>query len=208
MTTAGTVQEFVALMHATIDQLDQKAITQAIDLLFEAWENGRTVFMMGNGGSASTASHFACDLAKFTIAQGKPRFKVMGLTDNVPLVSAWTNDSGFGSIFAEQLEPWIGAGDVLVAMSVHGGSGNGDAGPWSQNLGRAVQFAQQRGAKVIGLSGFGGGALRQLADVCITVPASSEPDGTPLVESLHVAVHHLICLALKLRVKEASAVAV
>jgi len=200
MTSLDTVRAYVQSLHVTIDQLDQHAITQAIDMLYEAWERGSSIFIMGNGGSASTASHFASDLAKFTICEQKPRFKVMGLTDNVPLVSAWTNDSGFGSIFAEQLEPWLRRGDVLVGISVHGGSGAGDAGPWSQNLVRAVQLAQARGARVIGLSGFSGGALQQVADVCITIPASGEPEGTPLVESLHVTVHHLICLALKLRI--------
>ena len=205
---ASTIQDFVSLLHKTIDKLDQRAISRAIDVLFEAWENGKTVYIMGNGGSASTASHFASDLAKFTITEGKPRFKVMGLTDNVPLVSAWTNDSGFGSIFAEQLEPWISAGDVLVAISVHGGSGTGDAGLWSQNLVCALRLAQQRGAKVIGLSGFDGGALQQSADVCIPVPAAREPEGPPLVESLHVTLHHLMCLAVKLRIQESAAVTV
>lgn len=200
MSSLDTVQAYFRSLHATIDQLDQEAITRAVELLYEAWEQGNSVFIMGNGGSASTASHFASDLAKFTICDQKPRFKVMGLTDNVPLVSAWTNDSGFGSIFAEQIDPWMRSGDVLVGISVHGGSGTGDAGPWSQNLVRAVHLAKEREARVIGLSGFNGGALQQLADVCITIPASNEPEGTPLVESLHVTVHHLICLALKLRI--------
>jgi D-sedoheptulose 7-phosphate isomerase len=120
--------------------------------------------------------------------------------DNVPLVSAWTNDSGFGSIFAEQLEPWLSEGDVVISLSVHGGSGEGDAGPWSQNIVRALCLAKERGARVIGFSGFGGGAVKDLADVCIVVPADSEPLGTPLVESCHVVLHHLICTALKERI--------
>jgi D-sedoheptulose 7-phosphate isomerase len=133
---------------------------------------------------------------------GKRRLKAIALVDNIPLVSAWTNDSGFESIFAEQLEAWLKEGDVLIAISVHGGSGEGEAGPWSQNLLRAVALGKERKARVIGLSGFDGGALREMADVCIVVPVDSEPLGTPLVESLHVAVHHLLCLALKLRIAE------
>ena len=207
MQTTRIVNDFLGLVSRTIDGLDKRIIEQAADILFEAYERGNTVYMMGNGGSASTASHFACDLAKFTIAAGKPRFKVMGLNDNVPLVSAWTNDSGFSSIFSEQLEPWLKEGDVLIGISVHGGSGNGDAGPWSQNLGRAVALAQERGAKVIGFSGFDGGLLGQKADICITVPAAKEPEGTALVESVHVAVHHLLCLALKLRIAQPEPVA-
>ena len=126
----------------------------------------------------------------------------MALGDNVPLVSAWTNDNGFGSIFAEQLEPWLQAGDVVIGISVHGGSGMGEAGAWSQNLPRAVALAKQRGAKVIGLSGFGGGALGEMADVCMVVPLDSEPFGTPLIESYHLTLHHLICLALKQKIAD------
>jgi len=162
------------------------------------------VFTMGNGGSASTATHLVCDLAKCTIMPGRHRLRAMALVDNVPLVSAWTNDSGFGSIFAEQLEPWLEEGDVVIGLSVHGGSGAGDAGPWSQNLVRAVSLAKERGAKVIGFSGFDGGALKEMADVCLVIPIDEEPLGTPLVESYHAVLHHLICMALRLRIAESS----
>lgn len=180
--------------------LPRGAIEEAVSILFDAWRRGRAVFTMGNGGSASTASHFASDLAKAASVPGKRRLRATALVDNVPLVSAWTNDAGFGSIFAEQLEPWLGEGDVLIALSVHGGSGAGEAGPWSQNILRALALARERGARVIGFSGFGGGALKELADVCIVVPADGEPLGTPLVESFHVALHHLICLGLRQRI--------
>ncbi len=182
--------------------LPRRDIESVVDILYEAWQRGRTVFAMGNGGSASTATHLACDLAKCTIAPGRRRLKVMALGDNVPLVSAWTNDSGFGSIFAEQLEPWLEEGDVLIGLSVHGGSGAGDAGPWSQNLVRAVTLARERRAKVVGFSGFDGGALKEMADVCLVIPVAEEPLGTPLVESYHVLLHHLVCTALKLRIAE------
>jgi D-sedoheptulose 7-phosphate isomerase len=182
--------------------LPRQDIYRAVDILFEAWQAGNAVYTVGNGGSASTATHFACDLAKCTIVPGKKRLRATALVDNVPLVSAWTNDSGFGSIFAQQLEPWLQEGDVLIELSVHGGSGDGDAGPWSQNLVQAANLARERGAKVIGFSGFGGGALREMADVCLTVPVDEEPLGTPLVESYHVALHHLICVALRLRIAE------
>ena len=184
--------------------LPRQDIYRVVDILFEAWQAGNAVYTMGNGGSASTATHFACDLAKCTIVPGKKRLRARALVDNVPLVSAWTNDSGFGSIFAQQLEPWLQEGDVLIELSVHGGSGDGDAGPWSQNLVQAASLAKERGARVIGFSGFGGGALKEMADVCLTVPVDEEPLGTPLVESYHVALHHLICVALRLRIAEDS----
>jgi D-sedoheptulose 7-phosphate isomerase len=156
---------------------------------------------MGNGGSASTATHFAADLAKYTITEGKPRFKVLGLTDNIPLVSAWTNDGGFNSIFAEQMAAWLAPGDVLVGFSVHGGSGAGGAGPWSQNMVRAMQVAKEGGASVIGFSGFDGGAMAQMADYNLTVPALVDELGTPIVESVHVLLHHLVVHTLREEIK-------
>ena len=182
--------------------LPRQDIHRVVDILYDAWRAGNAVYTMGNGGSASTASHFACDLAKCTIVPGRKRLKAAAVVDNVPLVSAWTNDSGFGSIFAGQLDPWLQAGDVVIGLSVHGGSGDGEAGPWSQNLVQAARLAKQRGARVIGFSGFGGGALKEMADVCLVVPVDEEPLGTPLVESYHVVLHHLICVALRLRIAE------
>jgi D-sedoheptulose 7-phosphate isomerase len=184
------------------NEMPLEEIDHIIELLYNAWKNDRTVFVMGNGGSASTATHFVCDLAKCTIVEDKKRFKVLGLVDNIPLNSAWTNDSGFGSVFAEQLQAWIGEGDVLIGFSVHGGSGEGDAGPWSQNLVKAMRLAHERKAKIIGFSGFDGGAMKKMADACIVVPIDSEPLGTPLVESFHVVLHHLIAVALRQRIQE------
>jgi D-sedoheptulose 7-phosphate isomerase len=201
---AGTViDEYLQAMEEVGRGLPRAEIRRAVDILYVCWRRGGVVFAAGNGGSASTATHLACDLAKATIVPGRQRLKTVSLADNIPLNSAWTNDSGFASVFAEQLEPWLTEKDVLVALSVHGGSEEGDAGPWSQNLPRAVALARQRGARVIGLSGFGGGALARSADVCIVVPIDTEPLGTPLVESWHVAVHHLLCVALRERIEEA-----
>jgi len=201
---AGTViDEYLQAMEEVGRGLPRAEIRRAVDILYVCWRRGGVVFAAGNGGSASTATHLACDLAKATIVPGRRRLKTVSLADNIPLNSAWTNDSGFASVFAEQLEPWLTEKDVLVALSVHGGSEEGDAGPWSQNLPRAVALARQRGARVIGLSGFGGGALARSADVCIVVPIDTEPLGTPLVESWHVAVHHLLCVALRERIEEA-----
>ena len=201
---AGTViDEYLQAMEEVGRGLPRAEIRRAVDILYVCWRRGGVVFAAGNGGSASTATHLACDLAKATIVPGRQRLKTVSLADNIPLNSAWTNDSGFASVFAEQLEPWLTEKDVLVVLSVHGGSEEGDAGPWSQNLPRAVALARQRGARVIGLSGFGGGALARSADVCIVVPIDTEPLGTPLVESWHVAVHHLLCVALRERIEEA-----
>ena len=202
MRSTEFVRGYLSEVKRIADDISIEAIDKVIDVLFDAWKYGKRVFICGNGGSASTATHLACDLAKTTIVDAVQRLKVMALVDNIPLVSAWTNDNGFSSIFEEQLKPWLEEGDVIIAISVHGGSGCGDAGPWSQNLGRAIALAKERSARAIGFSGFDGGALRETADVCITVPIDQEPLGTPLVESYHVVVHHLICAALRQRIRE------
>jgi D-sedoheptulose 7-phosphate isomerase len=200
-TSAGGVADFVEQFQGTIASLDQPAVVGIIGCLMDVWRRRGTVYVMGNGGSASTASHFAADLAKYTIVQGKPRFKVIGLTDSVPLVSAWTNDGGFNSIFAEQMAAWLEPGDALVGFSVHGGSGSGDAGPWSQNMVRAVQAAKEAGASVIAFSGFDGGAMARMADHCVTVPVVIEELGTPVVESAHVFLHHLVVHSLRVQIE-------
>ncbi len=194
------IDEYFSRMNGLIKEIPKDKIEEVIDTLYSAWEKNVQVFIMGNGGSASTASHFACDLAKGTIVEDKKRLKVTSLVDNVPLVSSWANDSGFGSIFVEQLRPWLREGDILIGISVHGGSGEGEAGPWSQNLVKAMKLAKERGARIIGFSGFHGGALEEMSDICITIPIDSEPLGTPLVESFHVLLHHLVGSALKQRI--------
>ncbi len=196
-----TIELYIEELARINSSFSHTNIQLATDSLFETWQDGGNVLTMGNGGSASTASHFASDLSKSTIVPGRPRFRVLSLTDTVPLVSAWTNDLGFGSVFAEQMEPWLGKGDMLVGFSVHGGTGYGEAGPWSQNLVRAMTLAKERGAKILGFSGFDGGVMNDMADICLRVPIDLEPMGTPLIESYHVVLFHLICLLLKNRIQ-------
>jgi D-sedoheptulose 7-phosphate isomerase len=195
--------EFLREVSSTLAALDHDVLDRICERLFVAWREHKTVFVMGNGGSASTASHFAADLAKYTIISGKPRFKVLGLTDSMPSVSAWTNDSGWNSVYAEQLRPWVSAGDVLVGFSVHGGSGSGGAGAWSQNTVAAMQLAKDAGAAVIGFSGYDGGAMREMADECAVVPVVRDVLGTPLVEGIHVVLHHLVVHQLRERIEDA-----
>ena len=164
---------------------------KVIEILLDCHWRGGTIFTMGCGGSASTATHFAADLAK-TVGG----FKAISLVDNIPLVSAWTNDFGWESVFVGQLTHWITSNDVLVGFSVHGGNNQ-----WSGNLTMAMKFAKEKGAKVIGFAGFDGGAMKKRADACLVVPTNSEVYGTPLVEAMHVVLHHGIIFDLKERIK-------
>lgn len=173
-------------------------LTRAIEILFDAWQGGHRVFTAGNGGSAANASHLACDLAKFTHVPGKRRLRASSLCDNAALISAITNDVGFGHLFTEQLDAELARGDVLVCLSVHGGKGADRAGPWSQNLVSAAELARARGAKIVSFVGYDGGALRALSDACVIVPsAESGHTSTPHVEGIHEVYHHLVCERLR-----------
>ena len=185
--------EYLREVSEIASRLDRRSIDDAIGILHDAWKNDRQVFTMGNGGSASTATHLACDLNKWVSDDAKRKFRAFSLVDNIPLVSALTNDNGWGDVYYEQLRNFFRKGDVLVAISVHGGSGSDKAGPWSQNLLKAVKYAKDKGGKVVGLSGFDGGVLKTAADACVVVPANS----TPHVEGMHAVLTHLMCEQLK-----------
>ncbi|HJZ84364.1 MAG TPA: SIS domain-containing protein [Polyangia bacterium] len=200
MDTRAFVDKYLNETSEICARTERDEVARFIQILFDAWRARRQVFTMGNGGSASTATHFAADIAKFTWVEGKPRFRCFSLCDNPAYLSALTNDNGFDSIFVEQLEPVLEKDDVLIGISVHGGKGRDKAGLWSQNLLRAVDLAKRRGARVLGLAGFDGGALKELADACIVVPARS----TPHVEGMHVVYHHLVVQRLLDLIKEAA----
>jgi D-sedoheptulose 7-phosphate isomerase len=205
MKTKEFVRSYLAEAIKIAQKIEKRDLEKIIDILFEAWRNGKTVFTMGNGGSLATATHFAADLAKYTIASGKPRFKSICLNDNASHISALTNDEGFDSIFSEQLIPWLEKGDVIVAFSVHGGIGFGNAGAWSQNLGKAVKLAKERKAKIIGFSGDMGGMLKEEADACVVIPTVNKNQITPQVEGWHSVLTHLVVHRLKEMIKASAA---
>ena len=185
--------DYLAEVSKIASNLDRGAIDRAIEILYEAWKNDNQIFVIGNGGSASTSTHFACDLNKWVSDEADRKFRAFALVDNIPLMSALTNDNGWGEVYVEQLKNFFRKGDVLVAISVHGGSGSDKAGPWSQNLLRAVKFVKDNGGKVVGLSGFDGGVLKSASDACVVVPAES----TPHVEGMHLVLTHLMCEQLR-----------
>ncbi|HXX88300.1 MAG TPA: SIS domain-containing protein [Candidatus Acidoferrum sp.] len=187
------ITQYLHKVESIARQVSQEDISKVIELLFKAWKEDRQVFLAGNGGSAPTASHFASDLAKFTSVEGQKRFRAISLVDNVSLISALTNDLGWDNVYSEQLKNLMQKGDIFVAISVHGGSGADVAGLWSQNLLKAAKLIKDNGGKVVGMAGFDGGALKQIADACIVVPI----DSTPQVEGFHSVLSHLICDRLR-----------
>jgi len=198
MKSKDFVNEYLRELESITRCISIEDINSVIELLYNTWKKGRQVFLAGNGGSAPTATHFACDLAKFTSIEGKKRFRAISLVDNWPLVSALTNDLGWENVYIEQLRNLMREGDVFVVISVHGGSGADAAGLWSQNLLKAAKFVKENGGKVIGLTGFDGGNLKQIADACIVVPV----DSTPQVEGFHSVLSHLICVRLRELIEE------
>ncbi|MEM0118130.1 MAG: SIS domain-containing protein [Conexivisphaerales archaeon] len=191
--SAGSISDYLEQSKQVIDKIDRAQIDKTIKLLYDAWKRDASIFIAGNGGSASTATHFACDLNKWASQDAKRRMKAFALVDNIPLVSALTNDNGFNNIYSEQLENFFKPGDVFIAISVHGGSGKDKADLWSQNLVKATAFAKEHGGKTIALVGFDGGVLKGMVDSCILVPVNS----TPQVEGLHLVLTHLICDELR-----------
>lgn len=168
----NTVSELLAA-------IPREKIAKVVDLVRDAYENGRRVFIMGNGGSASTSSHLACDLQKGLGAMTDRRFKVMSLSDSIPIMTAWGNDTDYSNIFAPQLETWVQPGDLVIGIS---GSGN------SPNVINAIELANRMGAVTVGLSGFEGGKLDKLAQHGVVVRS----DNMQHIEDVHMVLAHLI----------------
>ncbi len=180
----NTIQTYLSQVGATLADLPVETIERIVESLREARARRKQVFLLGNGGSAATASHFACDLAKGAINPGKPRLRAIALTDNMPLLSAWANDTSYDDIFTQQLENLVESGDVVIAIS-----GSGD----SVNVLNAVRLAHSAGATTIGLTGFDGGKLKDMADLCLVVPNNCMEQ----VEDIHLLLEHVITTCLR-----------
>jgi D-sedoheptulose 7-phosphate isomerase len=168
-----------------VSQLPYNSITQIVSVFLEAFAEQRTVYVFGNGGSAASASHLMCDINKGASASGDgKRPRVMALTDNTSLITAWANDFGYERIFSEQLKTFIKPRDVAFAISTSGDS---------PNVLLALETARQYGAMTVGLGGYQGGQMKSLCDVCAIVPS----DNVQLVEDLHHAMIHSIFVAVR-----------
>ena len=178
------IENYISVLQQTMDQLPGQSIAEAIRVLQHARMQGHQVFILGNGGSASTASHFVCDLAKNTRREGLPHFRVIGLTDNMAIFSAYANDEGYENVFSEQLANLIRPGDVVTAISA---SGN------SKNVIHAIAEAQKHQVTTIGFTGFDGGRLGQMVDINIHVQSNIIEH----VEDIHLMLEHMIVKTIK-----------
>lgn len=176
----------------TMQAMPFRQLERAANILLDAHRRDATIFIAGNGGSATTASHFACDLAKGARVEGMPGFRVIALTDNVPLMTAWANDTSYDRIFAEQLANLACPSDVVVAISASGSS---------PNILLLAERARELGAITIALTGKTGGKLHSLADLSIRVPITSIEQ----VEDAHMMVAHSLCVALRERLQTLAA---
>ena len=178
------ITTYITVLQQTLDRLPKSLIAQVINVLHHARMNGKQVFIMGNGGSASTASHFVCDLAKNTRKDSLPHYRVIGLTDNMGIFSAYANDEGYENVFAAQLANLINPEDVVIGISA---SGN------SPNVLNAILEAKKSNATTIAFTGFDGGGLGPMVDINIHVDSNIIEH----VEDIHLVLEHMIVKTIK-----------
>jgi len=180
------LNRYVEGLKSNLDGIPREKFSEIAEALAKARDKGKRVYVMGNGGSASTASHMACDLGKGAITPGKKRFKVVSLPDNTASLTAWANDTSYDNVFSEQLDNLLEEGDLVIAIS---GSGN------SPNILKALELARKRKAKTIGLTGYDGGRMKQLCDICLIVPS----DSMQKIEDAHLIVEHALSMYINER---------
>lgn len=178
--TQHFIKGYLEYLKSVLDQINLDDVASFIDTIKVARENNQFIYFIGNGGSAATASHFANDLAIGTRSSKKP-FRIMSLTDNVPVLTAIGNDFGYDEIFTKQLQAYLKPNDVVVAISA---SGN------SANVVKALELAKKMSAKTVSLTGFDGGKIKSMADVNLHVPSVKGEYGP--VEDVHMIFDHII----------------
>ena len=184
MSRVSYLERYLTASAQLLGKLPLAEIEGVIGAFVRVLESERFIYVMGNGGSAANAEHLVNDLGKGGQRGFPRRFKILSLTGNVPLMTAWANDTEYDQVFAEQLRNFVGRGDLVLAIS---GSGN------SRNVLNAVALARQHGAVTVGLTGGDGGKLRPLCDHCIVVPS----DDMQHIEELHLVVLHAIYSAIR-----------
>lgn len=183
MNIQNFAHQYLTDLTRLLDTFDSRQFERIIEMILDAYENENRIFIMGNGGSGSTASHFACDINKGCCMDLEKKFKVICLNDNIPTMLALANDVSYSAIFEEQLKNFFHKGDLVIGIS---GSGN------SENVLAAIRYAGKNNGRTIGLSGYSGGNLAKLVDVSFIAPA----DDMQKVEDVHMIVVHMIMQAV------------
>lgn len=194
------IDKFLEGIIEICQNISQADIDSVNEHLFRAWWNQNNIFIIGNGGSAGAALHFTADLNNCTIRlENTHPIHALSLVDNMVRYSALVNDWGWENVYVEQLKNYFRPGDIVFAISVHGGTGKDMSEAWSQNLIKALKYAQDNGGKAIALTGFDGGLMKKMCDGCILIPYNS----TPHVEGFYGIIHHLITERLTQKITDA-----
>ena len=183
------INNYFERLKSTVDKLDRREIEGFINVLLSARDRDSTIFIMGNGGSAATASHFMCDIAKGASGEKNKRFKVVCLNDNVEIMMAYANDVSYDEIFVEQLKNQFTSGDVVIGIS---GSGN------SKNVLKAVEYANQNKGITVGITGYSGGALKKMTAHSV----NANVDDMQISEDIHMMLVHLTMQAILAKTDE------
>ena len=183
-TLATDLEDHISEVRSVLGRIPIEAVERVVGIILDAYENGGHVYVVGNGGSATNATHFACDLSKATIVEGRARLRVTSLADNIALLTAWANDTSYEKVFSEQLTNLLNPGDVVVAISA---SGN------SPNVVSAIRAARLMGAATIGLVGFAGGRVLETVDAAVHVPSHDYG----VVEDCHSVLEHAITVTTR-----------
>jgi D-sedoheptulose 7-phosphate isomerase len=173
------LKNYLLELTGIINMIDAKEFESLVGELASAYEKQSNIFICGNGGSAATASHFACDINKGVSFGKEKRFRVICLNDSIPTIMAYSNDVSYDSIFVEQLKNFMNAGDLLIGIS---GSGN------SGNVLNAVRYANESGGKTFGICGYGGGRLKDTAQKSLVVKSNDMQK----VEDAHLIILHCV----------------
>lgn len=178
------IDTYFDTLKRTLDSLDRREVSDFIQALLDARDAGKQIFVMGNGGSAATASHMVCDFNKGLVADGKPRFKFICLNDNMATLMAYANDVSYDDVFAEPLKNFMQPGDLVIGIS---GSGN------SINVVKAIEWANDNGGKTFSLVGYSGGKLKQVSQRSIHV----DIENMQIVEDVHIILNHMVMYAVR-----------
>jgi D-sedoheptulose 7-phosphate isomerase len=182
-TDEGIIEKYLSELAGVLNKTPRQPLLDAAAALKKARMDKKNIYIFGNGGSAATASHMACDFGKNTRMVARPNMRVLTFNDNMPTFSAFGNDEGYEVVFSEPLKSFAEPGDLVIAIS---GSGN------SPNVLKGVKTAHEMGLTTIGLTGFAGGKLKDLVDICVVVPSNSIEQ----VEDTHLIIDHMLTIIL------------